>query len=326
MVSRWMESIFLLIALAILIVTPSTSNAQTDPFAQNSSEFAFCLSVTGYGNDSFFTEPLSLALDEHASLIYVADSKAGVVDAFSFQGVAKQQYGEKQGLKSPFGLAVSKNGDLYVSEDEAGPIKIINAKGEVTKLDIPKADGEETPKPGKMSFDDDDNLYVVDRANDKICVFGGDRKLKSKIGGRGDKRGLFKTLQDMAVDRSGRVYALDADSVPVQVFDKKGSFIYRFGFHGDDGQDILSPAAIFIDHNDQIWIVDKAQHSLKVFDRSGTYLRTFGSYGQAENSFFYPCDAKIDSLGRVYTVESGAKRLQVFSVIKPFERFAPQGL
>lgn len=308
-----------------LFLAPAASHAQIDPFA-GSSELAFCQSVSGYGSESFFTEPSTVALDEKASLLYVADMKAGVVDAFSFQGVNKQQYGPKEDLKAPFGVAVGKNGDLYISEDTAGPIKIVNAKGETTKLEIPKADGEETPRPGRMRFDNDGNLYVVDRSNNKICVFGADRKFKLKIGGHGDKKGLFRTLQDMAVDRSGRVYALDADGVPVQVFDKKGSFIYRFGFHGDGAQDILSPSSLFVDNNDQVWIVDKAQHALKVYDRSGSFLRSFGNYGQAENSFFYPCDAKIDGLGRVYVVESGAKRLQIFSVTKPFERFTQQGL
>ena len=311
-------------SLTLLLLVLVGSHA--GPFDRPDRDFIFCFRVNGYEPDGWFGEPVALAVDERAGVIYVADAKAGSVSAFSLQGVPKSQYGSEHGLKSPLGLAVDKQGSLYVSESEGGPVKIISSKGEASTLELPAEEVKQPPKPGRMTFDRDGNLYVVDRANCRIYVFDKERKLKLKLGGMGDKRGEFKMLQDVAVDRQGRIYALDSVGVPVQVFDRKGKYIYRFGFRGEGEEDISAAAALFIDRNDQIWVLDRGQHCFKVFDRSGAFLRQLGGYGLDEGALFQPTDAEIDNLGRVYVVEAGARRLQVFSLNRPFEPFSPPGL
>lgn len=289
-------------------------------------DFRFYFAVKGYDANSWFGDPTALAIDERGGLIYVADQKAGAVDAFSLQGVAKFQYGSKNGLKAPVGLAVDRNGNVYVTENDGGPIKIINSKGDVSTLELPaeQNSGKDVPKPGRMTFDRDGNLYMVDRANCQVFVFDKDRKFKFKFGEIGNKRGQFKLLQDVAVDRQGRIYTADALGVPIQIFDRKGGYIFGFGMHGEGQGDLSFPAGLFADRHDQIWVVDKTQHCVKVFDRSGMFLRSFGSYGQSDGNLFYPVAAIVDSLGRVYVLEAGSRRLQVFSLSRPFEPFNPQ--
>ena len=314
----------LALSLALFVLASAGSYAQVPD--QGARDFAFYFGVNGYQPDTWFGEPTALALDNRAGLMYVADTKAGSVDAFSLQGVPKFQYGSKNDLKSPIGLAVDKAGNVYVSENEGGPVKIVDSRGEITTLELPTVEGEELPKPGRLTFDRDGNLYVVDRAGCRIYVFDSERKLKLKLGGIGEKRGEFKRLEDVAVDRQGRIYALDSAGIPVQVFDKKGKYIYRFGFRGEGQQDMSFAAALFIDRNDQIWVVDRGQHCLKVFDRSGSFLRKFASYGLGEGTLFHPTDAEMDDFGRVYVLEAGGRRLQVFSLNRPFEPLKPSGL
>jgi tripartite motif-containing protein 71 len=296
------------------------------PFDQPDQEFTFRFAVNGYTGERWFGEPTSLALDERSALVYVADAKTGTVDAFNQQGIPRFQYGTKQDLKSPLALAVDSKGNVYVAESDGGAIKIIGAKGDVTTLDLPPIEGKDPPKPGRMTFDQDGNLYVVDRTNNQILAFDKERKLKFRIAALPSDRFEFKLLQDVAVDRQGRIYALDAMGTPVQVFDRNGKYMYRFGLHGDGDQDLSLPNAIFLDRNDQLWIVDRAQHSLKVFDRTGTFLRKFGSYGLSEGMLFHPVDAAIDSLGHVIILEIGSRRMQVFTLGKPYEPFRLTGL
>ena len=84
------------------------------------------------------------------------------------------------------------------------------ATSALLELTADQGQDKEPPKPGRMTFDHDGNLYVVERANCQIFVFDKDRKFKFKFGGIGDKRGEFKLLQDVAVDRQGRIYATDS--------------------------------------------------------------------------------------------------------------------
>ena len=315
------------ITLAGLLILSCVGALGQAPGVGSSNEFTFYFGVNGYEPASRFGEPADVAVDERKGLIYVADVKAGVIDAFSVQGIPKFQYGAKNGIKAPVGLAVDRTGNLYVSENDGGPIKVINAKGEVTTIELPAEpeSGKETPKAGRMAFDRDWNLYVVDRANSRILAFDKNRTFLFRFGGFGEKRGEFKLLQDVAVDRQGRIYAADAVAVPIQVFDRRGQYIYGFGSRTQGTDNLSFPAALYVDRNDQVWVVDKNLHAVKVFDRSGGFLRSFGSYGQGEGSLFYPNAIASDGMGRIYVLEFGARRLQAFMVARPFEPFSISG-
>jgi len=317
-----------LIALPALICLAlcRTASSAVDPFgAQSQQGFTHAFTVEGYDAGGRFEEPSALALDARNGLIYVADTRAGVVSAFSLQGIAKFQYGAKAGLKAPVGVAVDRSGNVFVSENAGGPIRIINSRGEASDLKVPDSarDGAEAPKPGRMTFDRDGSLYVVDRANSEVLVFDKERRLKLRFGGIGDKRGEFRLLQDVAVDRQGRIYAADAMGVPVQVFDRRGRHLFSFGTRGQFADALSFPAGLWLDRHDQVWVVDKNLHSLKVYDRSGIFLRAFGGYGQEKGSLFYPIAVAENDLGRVYVLEFGTRRLQAFTLSRPFEPFAP---
>jgi DNA-binding beta-propeller fold protein YncE len=288
-------------------------------------EFSSSLAITGYQRDTRFGEPSGLAVSDRLNTIYLTDVKDAALYAFNMQGVPKSVESDKEKIGVPYAVAVDKDGNVYVATNDAGPIKVIDSKGEVTPIELEVPEGDQKPKPGRMAFDREGNLYVVDRANSRLYVLDKDRRLKMRIGGKGSKRGEFRQLQDAAIDRSGRIYALDALGIPVQVFDKKGKYLYRFGFHGGGDQDIGTPNAIALDRNDQVWIVDKGQHCLKVFDRAGEFLRRFGTYGVGEGTLFDPVDIEIDGSGRIYVAESGARRVQVFIVSRPYETFTAPG-
>lgn len=308
--------------LIVVFVLPALAVFGIDPFATAGEELSFRYSVNGFSADHRFSEPAAVALDEHAGLVYVADRQAGEVPAFSLQGVAKLRYGAKEDLQHPIGVAVDRQGNVYVADEAGGPLKIIDARGQVTTLELPAAEDQAPAKFGQMVIDRDHNLYVVERESCRIVVFDKNRQFKFAFGGIGDRQGLFKALQDVAVDRQGRIYTLDAAGDPVQVFDRKGGYLFSFVQLGEPGAATL-PTGLSIDRHDQVWIVDQAQHRLKVFDRSGRLLRQFGTYGQGEGEFFHPVDVDIDDFGRVYVVEMGARRMQVFSVNRPFEPFTP---
>ena len=168
----------LLILFSILLLIPAAHSRADGP-----GDFAQCLIIKGYDSDVMFGEPSAVALSDRTGYIYVTDTKAGNVDVFTLQGIPVSQYGSANGLKAPLGVAVDSKGNIFVSEDDGGPIKIIDAKGEITKLDIPVGDDKVAPKPGRMTFDRDGNLYVVDRATNRVIVLDKDRKLTLRFGG-----------------------------------------------------------------------------------------------------------------------------------------------
>ncbi len=292
--------------------------------AADAGRIAFRYAIRDFQGHERFQDPTALALDTKKGLLYVADRAAGTVFVYSTLGIARTRLDDKDGVKAPIGLAVDRRSTLYISEDDGGPVQVLPFNGTMTTLALPAA-GEKglPPKPGRLATDRDDNLYVVDRANGRVCVFDRAQKFKYAVGSLGDKEGQFKELQDIAVDRQGRLYALDATGPAVQVFDGKGHYLYTFGTHGEAPEQLSFPTALFIDRQDQVWIVDRPRHALKVYDRMGTFLLTFGTYGQGEGELFHPLDAALDDTGHLFVLEVGALRVQAFTVTRPFEPFTP---
>jgi len=315
------KTTFTLIALThLVLVCSSPSMSQLDG---HRSDLEYIFSITGYEENNWFGKPSAIAIDERHSLIYVADAKQGAIYSFGLNGTPQDYYGTKQDLRCPVGLAVDKEGNLYIAEDAGGPIKVIMSNQEVKNLPLPTDESEEVPKPGRMTVDNEGNLYVVDRLNSRIYVLDKEHKVKFTIGGKGEKKGQFKSLCDVAVDQNGRIYALDSMGAPVQVFDKKGKYLYKFGFRGEGVENIASASAIHVDRLGQVWVTDKGQHCIKIFDRSGTFLKNLLSYGTEPGALLEPIDIEMDRYGRVYVAEENGRRIQVFLLSRPFEPFEP---
>jgi tripartite motif-containing protein 71 len=246
----------------------------------------------------------------------VCDTEDKTVSAFSLQGVGKFKIGE---LDDPVGVAVDKQGNLYISERRTSKIKVFDTRNKLAaEIDLGGIEVSSKVQPGKIAVSRSGNLLVVDQANQQILVFDRDRKLKLKFGKIGDRQGEFRTIEDVAVDRQDRMYVVDSSGFPVQVFDKSGGYISRIGVRSEVNG-LIDPVAITVDRFDQMWIVDSSAHNIRIYDRIGMPLQIFGEYGMTEKTFFYPVDVELDAVGGVYVLERGLRRMQSFALTDPFQ-------
>src|ERR1700746_2082090 len=149
--------------------------------------------LKNFGAD-LFVEPHQAAIDKDGNL-WVAD--AGAKDAKGMQvtklspdgrvllklGKPGQGAGES-GLDifdSPTGVAVASNGDIYISEGhgEARPnnsrIMVFTKDGKFIRTFASYGRGDGQPRsPHAIAFDSKDRLYVADRGNSRVVVFGKD--------------------------------------------------------------------------------------------------------------------------------------------------------
>lgn len=312
--------------LSILIMTISTVLPAFSDLKQTVHDFQPQNVIVGWDKYNSFGNPISIAANSKAGLIGIADLDNKTVFLMTVNGVLKKRIDESKGIRSPMGIAIGDNGTVYISDSSRGEILSFNSDGDKIWAVSPESNGEEKPLLGRIKLDRTGNLYVIDKANGHIYVFDKKADLKFKVGIKGDKRGEFNSLEDVAVDRQGRIYALDSFGTPIQVFDKNGKYLYKIGYKGSGDREIEHASGICIDANDQIWVADSGAHCLKVFDRNGDFLRSFGQYGTGYGELYKPIDIAIDSFGRVFVLEEGTKRVQVFVMRRPFERFTTDGL
>jgi len=79
----------------------------------------------------------------------------------------------------------------------------------------------------QVSFDQDGNLYVLDRQTMQVSVVSPEGRLLSQFGERGEGPGEFRSPGTMGVTRDGRVFVQDAGHRAYLEFDAQGEFVQQ---------------------------------------------------------------------------------------------------
>jgi DNA-binding beta-propeller fold protein YncE len=66
------------------------------------------------------------------------------------------------------------------------------------------------------------NIFIADRANDRIQVFDSNGNFITKWGSRGSADGQFNNPIGVAVGADGRIYVTDEGNARIQVFSSTG--------------------------------------------------------------------------------------------------------
>jgi DNA-binding beta-propeller fold protein YncE len=192
-------------------------------------------------------------------------------------------------LSWPGGLAVSREGRVYVADQTNRRVQVFDAGGKfLAKW------GEYGTKPGQ---------------------FGGNVGPRSRVGGP----------QFVALDSAGNVYTTEGSVGRVQKFTPDGKFLLAWGdnqdkpgsFGGGFGgfkASLQGPIGICIDKKDRVW-VSAVCGRVQQFTRDGKYLRGFGAtQGTRPGQFLAPHGLALDSRGNLYVVDAYNHRVQKFAV------------
>jgi sugar lactone lactonase YvrE len=275
-----------------------------------------------------FRTPISIAIDRHDS-VWVTDFKNLRVQQFRADGTFVSAF--DVAADQPGGLAVDREGNLYVAHWNQHKIIVYSPTGKVLRTLGKKgeADGD-FQVPGGMAFTPEGDLLVADQGNGRVQRLRPDGTFLQKWGehGAGDGqfgagRGLgsrFRGPQFVAVDGEGAVYATEVATPRVQKFSATGKHLLSFGGKstgpggfGGPRPEIDGPIAVCVDRNGHLW-VSATNHRVQQFDRSGRFLQSLGRDGQGPGEFHYPHGLAVDSRNRLYVVDSQNARIQQFAL------------
>jgi DNA-binding beta-propeller fold protein YncE len=261
--------------------------------------------------DGSFQQPRGIFFDRASGEVWVADTRNGLVGAFTPQGTPLFSFGGKGVLSEPFRAVVAKSGQIYVLDNDRSHVKAFSYRGEsLGNLALPSLG--EKPAIGTIAMDGDGNLYVGENESGQVLVYGPDLKLKLRFGSYGGDEGQFQSIGGIAA-AADRIYVTDHQGTAVQVFDRKGNFLKGWGQHEMGGQNFSLPEGIAIDGKGRVFVIDAIRHEIKVFDADGNLLGIYGGLGSVAGSVQYPADVAIDPQNRIYVVERGNGRVQVFA-------------
>ncbi len=248
-------------------------------------------------------------------------------------------------LAAPADVAVDKEGNVYISDsgnhriwkvDPSGAISTVAGTGEAGSAgDDGPASEALLSDPAGIAVDDDGNLYIADKGNDRVrkvdssgtmsTVAGGDEAGFSGDDGPASEASL-KAPVDVAVDTSGNLYISDSGNHRIRKVDAESGSIstvvgngspYSSG-DGAAGTDagVGDLRGVFVDDAGVVYFVDNG--SIRRMDGKGMVDKVAGSGnvsdplgdgGPATEARLSAEDVYVDPYGNIFVSDIGRVRL-----------------
>ena len=175
-------------------------------------------------------DPVGLAIDTTNRFLYVVDTQQDqvlVYDADTLTLLRRIGTGGKNhfltspgDFGAPQGVAVDKDGNVFVTDTMNNRVEIFDADGNFISLFGKHGDGPGyLARPKGIAVDGDGHIWVADQMQDRLQVFNREGQLLTYIGqGHGELPGQFKTLVGVAIDKNNNVYTTEQEPGRLQMF------------------------------------------------------------------------------------------------------------
>ena len=214
---------------------------------------------------------------------YVSDTQKQDILRFDANETVVQEFGQKDGLNRPNGLAYDpKSQQLYVADTLNHQIAVFSADGKLIRRIGKRGAGEgEFNFPLDVALAPDGNLVVLDSLNPRVQILRPDGSFVRMFGERGTASGSFQLPKGVAVDGFGHIYVTDGQAHRFLIFDEQGHFLLNIGAHARvvEGKvhpgGLSLPKGIAADADGAIFIVDSLNQIVHRYQYlSKAYLQT----------------------------------------------------
>ncbi|MCK4823078.1 hypothetical protein KA005_45375 [bacterium] len=211
------------------------------------------------------------------------------------------------------GLAVGKEGRIYVSDRDNYRIQIFTSKFKFEKsFGVKGSEHGQFDGQRGIVIDNDGNVYVADTGNRRIQKFDYAGNFINQFGSE-DEQSLLVHPWGLSIDKFGNIYVSSAKSNQIKKFDNKGRFIKKWGGLGKGDGQFYNPLGIAIDKFQNVYVADYGNNRIQKFDHEGSFLLKWGDYRYELGQIIAPHAIAIyDSI--IYVTEAANFRIQLFDL------------
>ncbi len=222
-------------------------------------------------------------------------------------------------FSSPTGIALDKDGNLYVADTDNHSIQKFDKAGHF----VARWGGEPSSQEGSfyyprgLAVGANDSLYIADSGNNRVQKFDLDGNVMQAWGKfgfawRGADMGKFDVPWGLATDQDGNLYVSDTSNARIQKFKADGTPLLKWGRDGSFDGAFFFPRGVAVDFVGNIYVADEGNNRVQKFDARGSFLTKWGREGAGPGQFKAPWGIACDALGNVYVVDTGNHRIQKF--------------
>jgi len=224
----------------------------------------FLKETGGFGWDNGeFNLPSYVNLDNGLSL-YITDTQNRRVQRFdnflNFIQLVGSSIKEQPFTNSQLeGLAVSRNGEVYISDSGNDCVwKLNNQFTSAEKMGGFEAGSGALVDPKGLTIDNRGYLYVADSGNDRIAVFDLFGNFARSLG-----RGDLNRPSGVDVSSNGVVYVANTYEDDIVALDGNGMLLFKFGKTGNREGEFSRPTDLKVYEGKTIYVVDSGNNRVQ---------------------------------------------------------------
>ena len=284
--------------------------------------------------------PEGIAVDRHG-VVYVTDPWNGRVQVFTSDGRYLREWEHlakpcgqfnapaaialciRGYLNAPGGIAVDRNGSVFVvNQGLSSPLHGFFVQKFTANEAFVRMWGTDGFGPGQFeapagaAVDQDGNLYVADRGNNRVQKFSADGRFVTQWGSIGD--GNLRRPTGIALDAAGNLYVADTANRRVQKFDGTGRFVGKWGVpvgtkYGPGEAAFYFPSRIAVDRAGRLYVDDMGRPT-QIFTSDGKFVGKWDGSGQHDIGRTFMIDHDDN-----FFVERGRKVLRLTPEGRPLQ-------
>ncbi len=219
----------------------------------------------GMGN---FIYPNGVAVDSDGNVLVASHY---FIQKFTSSGRFLQQVGgiDPKGftIDSPRGIAIGKDGRIYIAEQMKHRVTILNSDLSFYKSfkDTDQMLGSgHLNMPQGVAINSQGHVYVADMMNHAIQVFDSEGEYLFRFGKTGNGPGCAIFPSAITIDKDDYVY-VGIRSFSISIFNPKGGFVRMFGEYGSEVGKFNQIRALHIDRNGVLYVGEWTSNRIQMF-------------------------------------------------------------
>ncbi|MCE5259582.1 MAG: TIGR03663 family protein [Chloroflexi bacterium] len=227
---------------------------------------------------------------------------------------------DQLGLAAPRGMAVDKDGNVYIADSGNNRIVVTDADGKLLRT---FGQGGSAPgdlnEPWGVAVAPSGDVYVADTWNYRIQVYSADGIFKFGWGGSGaltdinSSGDILYGPRDLVFDTEGNLLVTDTGNKRIVKYAADGTFIAAVGGEGSAIGQLREPVGLAVSSDGYLYVADTWNQRIQAFDNTLTQFNLWAVdawLGSGINNKPY---LAVDGQGNVYATDPSGNRVLEFN-------------